>query len=267
MARIRNIKPGAFLDADLCDLSPLHRWLFAGLWCQADREGRLWDKPRELKVKVLPYDDCNIDALLDDLAVAGFIIRYEVQGVRYIQVCKFVEHQRFHKDEKPLGLPAPTEPVAANTNSAPPQHGADTVSAALVSESGSLNLEAGKLSSNNDEPSRSAPDLVQNPPSPQEQPDQEAVAKVMSHYREAMKAQGIDARDTRKRRKLIRARLNDGHPVEELLDAINGLTWSDFHLKGGYTDLEYAIRDAGQIDQMKARLREATKAREARLRL
>lgn len=105
MARIRSVKPDFFTDADLCELSPLHRLLFQALWCQADRDGRLEDKPRELKVKCLPYDACDVDALLVDLDQAEFIVRYEVDGQRYIAIPKFAEHQKFHRDEKPLGLP------------------------------------------------------------------------------------------------------------------------------------------------------------------
>lgn len=108
MARVRTLKPEFFTDADLCEMQPLARLVFAGLWCHADREGRLEDKPRELKVKILPFDACDMDALLADLATAGFIARYEVAGRRYIEIPRFSEHQRFHRDEKPHGHPAPS---------------------------------------------------------------------------------------------------------------------------------------------------------------
>jgi hypothetical protein len=64
MARARNIKPGFFLNDELAECEPLARLLFAGLWCIADREGRLEDKPKRIKVEILPYDDCDIDYLL-----------------------------------------------------------------------------------------------------------------------------------------------------------------------------------------------------------
>ena len=41
MARIRTIKPEFFTSDDICALSPLARLLYVGLWCEADREGRL----------------------------------------------------------------------------------------------------------------------------------------------------------------------------------------------------------------------------------
>lgn len=111
MARIRTIKPDFFTDAELADLSPLHRLLFQALWCHADRDGRMEDKPREIKVKCMPYDACDVHAMLGDLHGAGFIIRYQLGGKRYLAIPGFGEHQRFHKDEKPAGYPPPPEPT------------------------------------------------------------------------------------------------------------------------------------------------------------
>ncbi len=59
MARTRQISPKFFKHEDLCALSPLHRLLFEGMWCEADREGRLEDRPRRLKAEILPFDNCN----------------------------------------------------------------------------------------------------------------------------------------------------------------------------------------------------------------
>lgn len=122
MARTRYVKPDFFTDADLCELSPLHRLLFEGLWCHADREGRLEDKPKELKIKILPYDDCDIHAMLADLDGGGFIQRYEAGGVRCIHICKFREHQHPHVKELPSALPSPT----ARDNNGPGTSGAST---------------------------------------------------------------------------------------------------------------------------------------------
>lgn len=105
--RIRTLKPDFFTDADLAEVSPLHRLLFQGLWCHADRDGLLEDKPKEIKVKVLPFDSCDVDAMLNDLAAGGFVLRYQVGGRRFIAIPGFSKHQRFHRDEKPVGFPPP----------------------------------------------------------------------------------------------------------------------------------------------------------------
>ena len=109
MARSRNIKPGFFLNDKLAEVEPLGRLLFAGLWCLADREGRLKDRPKRIKAEVLPYDSCDIDKLLNDLWRHGFIIRYEVDGDRFIQVVNFLKHQNPHHKEAKSEIPPPSE--------------------------------------------------------------------------------------------------------------------------------------------------------------
>lgn len=110
MSRARNIKPGFFENETLAECDPLARILFAALWCQADRAGRLEDRPTRLKAKCLPYDHCNVDALLAQLAEREFILRYEVDGKKYIQVIEFLKHQNPHSREKPSSIPAHVVP-------------------------------------------------------------------------------------------------------------------------------------------------------------
>ena len=116
MARIRSIKPEFFVHEDITRLSALHRILFIGLWTQADREGRLEDRPRRLKVQVLPFDDCDIDAMLADLDREGFIHRYQVSGMLFIAIPSFLDHQRPRPDEPPSVIPAsPERRIGART--------------------------------------------------------------------------------------------------------------------------------------------------------
>lgn len=107
MARARTLKPGFFQNELLAECEPLARLLFQGLWLHCDREGRMEDRPRKIKVQILPFDDCDVDALLNTLAEKGFILRYEVDGVRYLHVVKFHKHQNPHHMEPPSELPPP----------------------------------------------------------------------------------------------------------------------------------------------------------------
>lgn len=91
------------------NLSPFARLLFAGLWCWADREGRLEDRPLRIKAEILPYDDVDIENLLQQLHEAEFIQRYEVNGNRYIQIVNFRKHQHPHINEQPSEIPPPLE--------------------------------------------------------------------------------------------------------------------------------------------------------------
>jgi hypothetical protein len=107
--RSRNLKPGFFKNEGLADLPPLTRILFAGLWGLADRAGRLEDRPKRIKAEVLPYDNCDTDKMLDALAQheERFIIRYTVDGRRYIAIPKFLKNQSPHCREPESTIPAP----------------------------------------------------------------------------------------------------------------------------------------------------------------
>ena len=112
MARARLLKPSFFTNDRLSALPTHARLLFQGLWCVADREGRVEDRPARLKVEILPYDKVNVDRLLSLLDDAGFIQRYESDGRRLIQVLAFAKHQSPHVREPESILPAPCEPSA-----------------------------------------------------------------------------------------------------------------------------------------------------------
>ena len=114
--RARNIKPGFFKNEHLLSLDPISRLLFAGLWCMADREGRLEDRPLKIKIEVLPADNCDVDCLLSGLfekrdqnGNPALINRYEVDKIKYIQIVNFSKHQVPHHREPPSTIPNSTE--------------------------------------------------------------------------------------------------------------------------------------------------------------
>lgn len=109
MARSRNIKPGFFTNDELAECHPLGRLLFAGLWTIADKEGRLDDRPKKIKAMLLPFDEADCDALLQQLNDHKFIIRYRVNGECYIQISNWKKHQNPHCKEAASEIPAPLE--------------------------------------------------------------------------------------------------------------------------------------------------------------
>lgn len=113
MARARNIKPGFFRNADLVELPVETRLLFIGLWTMADREGRIADRPKQIKMELYPADSFDVNAMLDDLAQSGFICRYVVNEIKCIQIVNFLKHQNPHHAEKPSTLPALDKPEAS----------------------------------------------------------------------------------------------------------------------------------------------------------
>lgn len=103
--RARNIKPAFFINPELAELPFEFRLLFIGLWTLADREGRLEDKPKKIRMAVFPGDDVDCAAGLMALADAGFIHRYTVDGQALIQILTWHKHQKPHQHEKPSSLP------------------------------------------------------------------------------------------------------------------------------------------------------------------
>lgn len=106
MARSRNIKPSIMDNEELAELEPLARLLFIYLWMLADREGRLEDRPKRIAAQALPYDrTADVEAMLDDLQSAGFIVRYVAHGLACIQILAFQKHQSPHVREAASALP------------------------------------------------------------------------------------------------------------------------------------------------------------------
>lgn len=107
--RARNIKPDFFRDAELSEVSIEARYLFIGLWCLADREGKLKDNPKQIRFEVFPETKTreNIENLLNSLVLRHLIERYEVSSQRYIKVVNFLKHQSPHSTEKASTIPDP----------------------------------------------------------------------------------------------------------------------------------------------------------------
>lgn len=108
MPRARNIKPGFFTNDELAECSPLARLLFIGLWTLSDREGRLNNRPKRIKAEVLPFDECDVSALINELEQSGFLVQYESFGHKLIQINNFGKHQRPHHNEQKSTIPAPS---------------------------------------------------------------------------------------------------------------------------------------------------------------
>lgn len=121
MARIRTIKPEFFrhealFEAEQASGLPL-RVAYAGLFTAADREGRFKWSPRNLKLDCLPYDEVDFAAVLEALAAAGFIVRYEIGGESYGAIPSWSSHQHINMRERSSGIPGPD---GASTCTHPP---------------------------------------------------------------------------------------------------------------------------------------------------
>jgi len=107
--RSRNLKPAVFKNEALAQLGDTAYRLFTGLWCMADRMGRLKDEPGRIEAEIFPFkfQRVNTLALLDALAGGDdpFIVRYEANGAKYIQIVNFLRHQNPHPREAASSIP------------------------------------------------------------------------------------------------------------------------------------------------------------------
>ena len=109
MARIRTIKPEFFTSESIIELDPLARLFFISLWCEADREGRLAWKPKTLKYRYLPADNCDIDLIADSLIKQKLIKIYTVDDEDFCQVTGFDKHQVVNNRERESSIPESTD--------------------------------------------------------------------------------------------------------------------------------------------------------------
>jgi hypothetical protein len=103
MGRIRTIKPEFPHSEGVGDLSRDARLLFLMLFTVVDDEGRARASSRLLASLLYPYDDDAsglIDGWLDELEFSEMIRRYVVDGSTYLEVVKWLEHQKIDKPSR-----------------------------------------------------------------------------------------------------------------------------------------------------------------------
>lgn len=238
MARARNIKPGFFSNEELVELPFSTRLLFIGLWTLADREGRLEDKPKRIKMNLFPADSVDVDAALSELEQSGFLTRYEVDGSRFIQVLAFRKHQNPHRDEKASLIPAFGE-HGASTVQTPESNDANPADS-LIPDSLNLNPEPLNLiPSQNIVERRSA------------STDRDVVNEVFAYWQKVMDSPRSQLDD--KRRKAIKGALKLYEP-RQVCEAILGCSRSAWHMgendrRQKFNGLDLILRDAEHIDK------------------
>ncbi len=113
--RSRNIKPGFFKNEILGAEDPFVMLTFAGLWCLADKEGKLEDRPIRIKAELFPYrPKLDVNRYLTVLQRSNFIERYEAGDQRLIKIVTWETHQRPHHTEADSKLPNKTDTCKDN---------------------------------------------------------------------------------------------------------------------------------------------------------
>lgn len=139
------MKPSLFKNEFLATSDPINTVIFEGLWCMADREGRLEDRPRRIHLEInagRAYE--TTEAALAWLAEHGFILRYVHGSNRFIQIVNFAKHQSPHFKEPDSVIPEPgisTEPEASLGQASVEPQSSRADSGFLIPDSPSLNPE------------------------------------------------------------------------------------------------------------------------------
>lgn len=105
MARIRSLHPGIHTDERYAALSDTAFRLWTGIIGEADDYGAFEWKPIQLKMRVLPAHNTDINALLSELEAADIVRRYEVDGKSYGAVRNFGQYQRPKKPKSVHPMP------------------------------------------------------------------------------------------------------------------------------------------------------------------
>lgn len=118
MARIRTIKPEAFVSESLAEVSVEAERTFFGILTQADDHGRHRDNAAIIAGLLWPlraeHTSVHVEDDLQQLANAGLICRYTgCDGRRYLHIVTWSEHQKIDK------------PSQSRLPSCPQHHGAD----------------------------------------------------------------------------------------------------------------------------------------------
>jgi hypothetical protein len=100
VARIRTIKPEFPQSESMGNVSRDARLCFIMLWTIADDSGRLRGASRMLASLLFPYDNDApklMDKWLGELEREHCIQRYEVDGAQYIEIAKWLDHQKIDR--------------------------------------------------------------------------------------------------------------------------------------------------------------------------
>lgn len=231
MARIRTIKPEFPQSESMGNVSRDARLTFLQLWTIADDEGRLRGNSRMLASLLFPYDDdapSLIDSWLLELENENCIIRFKYEGQSYIQICKWLIHQKIDKPSKSK-IPS-FESIREDSRG--------VVVGSRIKDQGS------RIEGSKDQ-------RIEGSDKSDAEHKLDDVDRVFAHWQSVMNSPRsvLDAN----RKKLISSALKN-YSIDDIFSAINGCAKSPHHMgeneqRTVYNGLNLILRNAEKIDQ------------------
>lgn len=245
MSRIRTIKPELPGDERVGKVSRDARLLWVMCFTLADDEGRFRAHPALLAGSCFPYDGLTPDEVtgwMNELVVAGLLDRYESDGQLYACIPNWSKHQRIDHPT-PSKLPAPPEVEILGL----PEYDSEKIA---KSSRGLAKDRASRASS----PIPSIPiPSIPGPRTPRSRARRAGSAEVelvFEAWKEAVGKNGA-TKLTADRERKIKARLAEGFPVEDLLDAVRGVVKSAWHVEHSQTELTLVLRDGTHLERFR----------------
>jgi hypothetical protein len=158
MSRIRTVKPELFTDDTLALASIPARYLFVGLFTEADDEGRLLASSKKIAGSLFPHNprigSVRVSKWLKELETVGAVVRYRSGDGEYLWIRTFKKHQRI-SHPTPSRLPAPPENLRNDSGSSlgniPLELGTRNLEVELGSGTRNLEVVAPEKNSRRDE--------------------------------------------------------------------------------------------------------------------
>jgi hypothetical protein len=253
--RIRSIKPEWLEDEKMAFASSDARVLSVGLILLADDYGRGRANEVLLSAHVFPREKTTrtLARALFELEKMAFIKLYEVNEQHYYQIRNWTKHQKVDHPGKQQ-LPSPSESLAKSSREsreslAPDRdHRPSTIDhRPSISLSGSRNTRESlaPLSSSKTELDGVLVEKTKFAPE---------ILAVFDHYRAKHPRSHPKPKSTSKEWRVIRARLAEGHTVEQLCQAIDGMHMTPHNLGQNdrgqeYLGLELCMRNGDQVNR------------------
>ena len=130
------------MNEQLVELPYEYRLLFIGLWTLADREGRLENRPKKIKMQLFPCDDIDIPSALLGLAEKKLVTLYAVDNIKYVYINNFLKHQHPHCKEVKSMIPS-----HASTVQAPDKPEADPSESLILNPESLIPIKEGDITS------------------------------------------------------------------------------------------------------------------------
>jgi len=262
MPRIRTVKPELFRHEALfegeCAYKLPLRLAFIGLFTCCDREGRFRWRPKQLKLDVFPYDDMDMEEVLNALVKSGFVVKYSHHTETYGCIPSWKKHQQINVREVLSVIPEFEE------NNIFIGEGADDLS--HQSECSLIDVTDKKMPQPTDEknhhtteqPVRTDPILKNDQKKNTtalvltSSSANKAVAEIFEQWKKVMGS--ANAKLDNKRTSTIQNALEIGYTITQLFEAIEGCRNTPHNMGANeqgqrYDGLHIIFRDADQIDR------------------